>query len=120
MSESEQAPELKRTRKDAVPPNSETVDFCADSSARPSFEERPTSLPTVPGFELLEVLGKGGMGVVYKARHEQLGRVVALKMILAGAHADKDDVQRFLAEAAAAAQLQHPNIVQLFDFGQHD
>ena len=71
-------------------------------------------------YDILGELGRGGMGVVYKARHRQLGRVVALKMIRAGAHADADDLNRFLSEAQAVARLQHMGIVQIFDIGQHD
>jgi WD40 repeat protein/tRNA A-37 threonylcarbamoyl transferase component Bud32 len=77
-------------------------------------------LPSIPGHELLEVLGRGGMGIVYKARHEQLDRLVALKMILAGTHASPEHVARFLAEARAVARLQHPNIVQLHEIGEHE
>ena len=71
-------------------------------------------------YDILGELGRGGMGVVYKARHRQLGRVVALKMIRTGAHADAEELGRFLAEAQAVARLQHPGIVQIFDIGQAD
>jgi serine/threonine-protein kinase len=80
----------------------------------------PAAPPAVPNYDVLEVLGRGGAGVVYKARHLGLNRLVALKMILAGVHADADDLARFRREAAAMARLQHPNIVQVYDHGMHD
>ena len=78
-----------------------------------------SAVSDVPGFELLEVLGRGGMGVVYKARQIKLNRLVALKMILSGEHAGPEQVERFLAEARAVAKLSHPNIVQVFEIGEH-
>jgi serine/threonine protein kinase len=91
----------------------------ADKSAPVPGEVHDSPLPTVAGYEVLGVLGRGGMGVVYQARHLALDRVVALKMILAGAHADAEEVRRFRREAEAVARLQHPGIVQVFEIGQH-
>jgi len=75
-------------------------------------------LPDVAGYEVLGVLGRGGMGVVYRARQLALQRIVALKMILTGSQADPKNLARFRAEAAALARLQHPNIVQIYDVGE--
>jgi serine/threonine protein kinase len=73
----------------------------------------------MPGYEVLGVLGKGGMGVVYKARQVGLNRLVALKMILHAGHPGDDARQRFRVEAEAIARLKHPHIVQIYEVGEH-
>src|SRR5438128_1570588 len=80
-------------------------------------EGTPVPLSRVEEYELLSEIGRGGMGVVFKARHAKLNRLVALKMILGGSLAHQEDMQRFDMEAAAAAQLQHPGIVGLYQIG---
>jgi eukaryotic-like serine/threonine-protein kinase len=77
-------------------------------------------VPLVAGYEIIGELGRGGMGVVYKARHVRLNRPCALKMILAGAHAGPDDLTRFVTEAEAIARLQHPSIVGIHHIGDAD
>jgi WD40 repeat protein len=90
----------------------------ADCRASPTGRERP--VPTIDGYEILGELGRGGMGVVYRARQVLLNRPCVLKMILAGAHADAVAALRFLAEAEAVARLRHPNIIQIHHIGEAD
>jgi serine/threonine protein kinase len=79
-----------------------------------------TAWPLIPGYDILDELGRGGMGVVYKARQERPDRLVALKMVLAGAHAGSQEVARFRGEAEKTARLQHPHIVQVFEVNEHE
>jgi serine/threonine protein kinase len=77
-------------------------------------------LAVFPGYEVLSILGRGAMGVVYKARQIGLDRFVALKVLPQGRHSDKESLERFRTEAKATAQLHHPNIVQIYDIGEQD
>ena len=90
------------------------------TGARPGNGLDKADRPEIDGYDILAELGRGGMGVVYKARHRQLNRIVALKMILDGKHARPEHRERFLIEAEAVARLRHPNIVQIYDFGEAD
>lgn len=89
-----------------------------DESITLTPREEPDAGFGIPGYELLQRLEPGGMGVVYKARHKGLNRIVALKMILTGEHADETARARFKTEAETIARLQHPGIVQIFEVGE--
>ncbi len=78
----------------------------------------PTGWPTIPSYDILQRLGEGGMGVVYKARHLGLNRLVALKMIRGGSQARTDYFTRFRVEAESVAHLRHPNIIQIYDISE--
>jgi WD40 repeat protein len=94
----------------------------ANSISAPVAQATPAAggLPCVPGYQIIEELGRGGMGVVYWAWQVGLNRTVALKMILAGAHAGPEELARFRTEAEAAARLQHPHLIQIHDIGEHE
>ncbi len=94
------------------------LDALFPSPDEPTPPPDGTNLPQVPGYEVEAVLGRGGMGIVFQARHLRLNRPVALKMVLAGAYADQLDRARFQREAEAAAGIRHPNIVQVYDVGE--
>ncbi len=102
---------------DSNDPAASTNTSAGGDSFRINSPERVA--PRIPGFDILGELGRGGMGVVYRARHRLLNRPCALKMILAGPYASAEASIRFLAEAEAVARVRHPNIIQIYQFGAH-
>ncbi len=86
----------------------------------PARYDMSAELPQIPGYEVEALLGRGGMGLVYKARHLRLNRFVALKMLITGSYAAAHERARFQQEAEAVASLRHANIVQVHDVGDHE
>jgi tRNA A-37 threonylcarbamoyl transferase component Bud32 len=96
------------------------LELLAGESVEPEGRaSSPTAAPQIPDYELLDEIGRGALGVVYKARQIKLNRLVALKILLPGEFAGPDERVRFRAEADILASLRHPNIVQVFDVGEH-
>ena len=99
-------------------PVSDSAETCTASGLGPRIvPARPFQLP---GYDVLEELGRGGMGIVYKARQRQLNRLVAVKVLLPSAPGDTEDFARFRAEAEAVARIRHANIVQVHEVGEQD
>lgn len=111
-----------------TPPPESTGAFSSPTDPRDDSTIAQTGAPSgvlapavssVPGYEIEGELGRGGMGVVYRAKQLGLNRAVALKMLPAGAYADPQELARFLGEAEVVAAVRHPHVVQVYDFGQH-
>jgi serine/threonine protein kinase len=103
-----------------APPYRDLLSKARGSVSLARTEANQREFPTIPGYEILSELGRGGMGVVYQARQCSLQRLVAVKMISAGLDADATARLRFQTEAQAVARLQHPNIVQIHEVGECD
>ena len=104
-----------------VPPVGKDRPPTEQAAASSVIAEQPgAALRKLGDYELQEEIARGGMGVVYLARHVQLNRTVALKMVLGGRFSSNDEIQRFQFEAEAAAKLDHPGIVPVYDIGEHE
>jgi serine/threonine-protein kinase len=118
-------PLLDDLRVSVVAPASEAVEdvmhrVLANTHQTTQIAHLPNTPPAIPGYEILGELGRGGMGVIYKARHLALDRIVALKLLLKFTHEDFSAASRFQVEAEALARIQHPNIVQIYEVAKGD
>jgi WD40 repeat protein/serine/threonine protein kinase len=112
-------PEDKEKSQSSVDDKSATIGL-ETATAGKSSTAPPRTGPKIPGYEIISMLGRGGMGIVYKAMQVQLKRLVALKMVLPGDATTASHIIRFRREAEAVAKLQHPHIVQIYDIGEAD